>query len=108
MARCEDDHLYGTSLAVEQAGDQYRGIRPVVLLGAFEILQVDRPVAAFGLRRQQGAEAGVVVESRQAAPDDARTVVDQRSDTAVADDAKLKAGAVGLLRRVGHGWGLRV
>ena len=47
-----------------------------MLFGALEILELDRPVAAFTPWRQQRAEARVAIEARQAAPYDAAPPVD--------------------------------
>ena len=107
ITRSEVGDFDGTAMEVEQARHQHRRIGQVELFGAFEILQLDRPVAALDGRREQGTEAGVGIEPRQAAPDDARLLVDQGGDAAVADHAKLKIDEWGLLLGVGHGWGLR-
>src|SRR5688500_6334114 len=63
-----------------------------MLLGAGEILQLDRVVAAIDLRRQQRAEHGIAIERRQAAPDHVGTGVDQRGEAAIADQAEVQRG----------------
>ena len=89
-ARREIGDLDGLATAVVQPGAQDRGVGLVGLFAAGEILQLESPVAAVLACVEQGVEDRIAVETRQAAPDDARTFVDQRAVGAVADHAEVQ------------------
>jgi hypothetical protein len=89
--RGEIEELQRSAPGVVQDGAQHGGIGDVGLFGMGEVLQLDAEVTAFVVaRRQQRAERRVAVERGQAAPDDATTRIDQRAETAVADDAEFE------------------
>src|SRR5690606_21470774 len=87
-ARGEVELLDDAAVGVVQQGAQDRGVRQVLLLGAREVLQLDRPVAAVLRRFEQGAERRIAVERGQATPHHAPARVDQRAEAAVADQAQ--------------------
>src|SRR3546814_18660761 len=68
-----------------------------MLLRALKILQLDvvdaalRPLVAV----EQAAEHRIAVEAGHATPHDTRLGIDERSETAVADDGKVERGQCG-------------
>jgi hypothetical protein len=103
-ARREVDLFDRAAVAVVEHRAQDRGVADVMLLGMGEVLEFDRPVAAFEFRLEQCAERGVPVESGQAAPDDAAAAVEQCAEAAVADQAEVqRVGGFRIVRgRVVH------
>ena len=72
------------------------GVAPIALLRACEIDHVDSEYAFRGcatFRRQQCREDWIAIGSRQAHPDDAAEVVDQRRNLAVADHGQFEIRA---------------
>src|SRR5690606_22239521 len=61
-----------------------------VLFAAIKIQQINGKKSGVILLLEQGAEYRVAVEARKAAPDDAGTRIDQRTDRAIADQGEIE------------------
>src|SRR5690606_13406529 len=88
----EVGHFDDATAGIVETRHQNGGIAAVVLLGADEIVQLDVEHATplIRLAVEQPAEDRIAVEAGQAAPHDAASRVDERSEAAVADDSKIE------------------
>ena len=96
-ARAKIDHLDGRSIRAEEARDENRGVRDVLLLAALETAELDRPEAARTGRARivdQRMKHRIAVQARQAAPHDARLAIDEGRDDAVAGNAEVERGGL--------------